>query len=443
MRNLLFYTLSFCSEYKIIEMLDRIQDNNTFGTNSKLTNQTWPLFTLAFIRLFYVSIFERALANYLYFVVDISASALGFISAVGSLVYIIGPVFGQFITKRFLGIRNALILNCILTVGLTGAQIIYPELWFLIICRILLGLIMGLFWPNCTYLLSKWQKIDSKEKSKKNFALFNYSWNAGFIGGLVIGFIWAFTWNDYFAMITSWLISFLLIPVSFFLGKDTEIETSEKIVIYQSEDPLSHLDLKEDLTINSHTPMLIFPVLFSWISIVFLSISKTIFIFGYPVILKAFENPSYLTYLVQGGLQFFQLLGLTWINYMKPYTRKITTLLSVPLIVVVALTIILVDHLLFTSIVIIFVGLFLGLIHGCGMKIMLEYGTAENTSKYATINEILIGIGFGLTPIIAGYVVEVFLYGIFVFEVFFGLVVLLSLLFLSRNVKRRNPNNKE
>ncbi|MFX1501505.1 MAG: MFS transporter, partial [Promethearchaeota archaeon] len=311
------------------------------------------------------------------------------------------------------------------------------------ICRILLGLAMGLFWPNCLTLLSKWQGIDSKEKSKKNFSLFNLSWNSGYIGGLFIGFIWALMWNDFFAMIISWLISFILIPVGFFLEKDVEIETSEKLIIYQSEDPLSHLDIKEDLSVNSHTPMIIFPVLFSWISIIFLSISKPIFIFGYPVILKAFKGSSSLTYIVQGGNQLFQLLGLTWVNYMKIHTRKIATLASISLVTLLALTIFLVDDILYITIVIPFVGLFLGLVHGCGMKIMLEYGTAENTSKYATINEILIGIGFGLTPIIAGYVVEVFIYGIYVFEVFFGLIVILPLIILSRNVKRENTNNEE
>jgi len=76
------------------------------------------------------------------------------------------------------------------------------------------------------------------------------------------------------------------------------------------------------------------------------------------------------------------------------------------------------------------------------MKIMLEYGTAENTSKYSTINEVLIGVGFGLTPIIAGYAVEVYLYGIHVFLTFLGLVVFIILIFLSRNVKRENFHNE-
>jgi len=442
MREALFYILILWERFKVMEISTKAQDKNNFANYSSVAYRVWPVFLLAFIRLFYVSIFERALSNYLYFVIDISESTLGFISSAGAITYIFAPLLGQFLTNKYLGIRSALILTSLVTPILTGAQILYPEAWFLITCRILLGLSLGLFWPNCLSLLSKWQKVSSIEKSKKNFALFNFSWNSGFIIGLLVGFVWAFSWNDLSAMVISWLLSFFLIPVSFFIQKEKKIETSKEIIIYQSEDPLSHLDIEEDLVINSNTPMIAYPVLFSWIGITFLAISKSIFIFGYPVLLKAFERPSYITYLVQGGIQFMQLLGLTWINSMKIYNRKLASLIGISVVVLVAFTIFLVEDILYISILTALVGLSLGLIHGCGMKIMLEYGTAENTSKYSTINEVLIGVGFGLTPIIAGYAVEVYLYGIHVFLTFLGLVVFIILIFLSRNVKRENFHNE-
>ena len=219
-------------------------------------------------------------------------------------------------------------------------------------------------------------------------------------------------------------------------------DVSEKIVIYQSEDPLSHLDIKEDLTINSHTPMIIYPVLFSWICILMLTISKSIFIFGYPILVKALlsEEFSYLTYLIQGGLQLMQLIGLTWINSMKIYSRKLASLISIIAITIVTFTIVLFGNIWYISIISAIVGLFLGLIHGVGLKIMLEYGTAKNTSKYATINEIIIGVGFGLTPIIAGYVIEIFLFGIHWFLTFLSPIMLIFLIFLSKNIKREKNN---
>ena len=70
------------------------------------------------------------------------------------------------------------------------------------------------------------------------------------------------------------------------------------------------------------------------------------------------------------------------------------------------------------------------------MKIMLEYGTAKNTAKYSTINEIIIGMGFGITPIITGYVAEINIYAIFMFIVIFGFFILIFLIYLSRNIKK-------
>ena len=410
---------------------------------SSVNYRAWPIFLLTFVRLFYVSIFERALSNYLLFDINIKESVLGFISSTGALTYIIAPIFGQFITNKFLGTRNALILTSILTPFLTGLQIIYPVAWFLITCRILLGLTLGFFWPNCLNLLSKWQRISSIEKSKKNFAFFNLSWNSGFISGLLVGFLWAFTWSDFFAMLISWLLSFLLIPVSFFIIKDKKPLSSKEIVIYQSEDPLSHLDIEEDLVVNPQTPMIVYPVLFSWLSIMFLTISKSIFVFGYQFLVKNLlsDEFSHLTYLVQCGVQMMQLLGLIWINSMKIYSRKLASLISIILIAIVAFTIILIGDIWYISIITAIVGLFLGLIHGVGMKIMLEYGTAENTSKYSTINEIIVGIGFGLTPIIAGYVVEIYIFGIHWFLTFLGPIILISLIFLSKKIIRKKKNN--
>ncbi|MHA2185514.1 MAG: MFS transporter [Promethearchaeota archaeon] len=409
------------------------------NNNSPHNYRTWPIFLLAFIRLFYVSIFERGLSNYLLYDIGIRESTLGFISSAGAITYIFAPILGIFLTKKFLGVRKALILNSILTPLLTGVQILYPEAWFLIICRVSLGLSMGLFWPNCLNLLSKWQKVSTLERSKKNFGAFNFSWNFGFIGGLLVGFVWTLFLSDYFAMMIAWILSFSLIPVSFFIKGEEKSENGEEPIIYQTEDPLSHLDIEQDLKINPQTPMIIYPILFSWAGIAFLTISKSIFNFGYPILLKDFfpvNTPSFMTYLVQGGMQLMQLGGLTWINSMKIIKRKTASLISVLLVMVGALAIILVGNIWYISVITAVIGLFLGLIHGTGMKIMLEYGTAKNTTKYSTINEILIGAGFGITPIITGYVVETQIYAIHVFVIILGIFIFLFLLYISRNVKK-------
>jgi MFS family permease len=398
--------------------------------------KAWPIFLLSFIRLFYVSIFERALSNYLLFDIEIPKSTLGFITSAGALTYIVAPIIGQFVTKKYFGIRTALIFSSIMTPLLTGAQIFYPAPWFLILCRISLGLTMGFFWPNCLNLLSKWQRTSSIEKSKKNFALFNISWNSGFILGLILGFVWALFWSDFLAMIIAWMLSFLLIPVSFLINKGSKHDSLGEKVIYQTEDPISHLDIEEDLMVNQNTPMVIYPILFSWTAILFLTISKSTFAFSYPILLKAFEGPSYLTYLIQFGLQSTQLIGLTLINSMNVYRRKLASFTGVIFVAVLAFGILFIRDIIYISIVSASIGLFLGFVHGTGMKIMLEKGAAQDTSKYATINEVLIGAGFGITPIITGFVSEVSIYPVFAFIGIFGLVILTLLIYLSRTVKK-------
>lgn len=411
------------------------QDEKAVMNRSSEDYRAWPIFWLAFVRLIYFSIFERALSNYLYFVVNINESTLGIITSAGAIAYIFAPIIGQVITSK-IGVRNALILSSLVTPLLTGAQMIFFEPWYLITCRVLLGLTMGLVWPNFLNLLSKWQNNSDIERSNKNFRNFNFSWNFGFIFGLLIGYIWAFTWNDYFTMVISWSLSFLLIPISFFLKKESRTQLLDGTSERQLERFTSEENLKVSSDLKSITPMIVYPILFSWLGILFLATSKSIFMFSYPVFLKTASHPSYLTYIVQAGLQLAQVIGLTWINVMKIHRRKISVLVSTSAVIMISTSIIFIGDIWYISIIIMIVGLFFGLIHGTALKIMLEYGTAKNTAKYSTINEIIIGMGFGITPIITGYVAEINIYAIFMFIVIFGFFILIFLIYLSRNIKK-------
>lgn len=414
-----------------MSLSSRSSDNKSNHPQNSI--RAWPLFAISFIRLFYVSIFERALQNYLYFNIGISESTLGSISSAGAIAYIFAPLIGQQITKKT-GIRNALILSAVLTPFLTFAQTIFFEAWYLITIRVFLGLVIGLNWPNCFNLLSNWQKISSPHQTKKFFNYFNFSWNSGFIGGLLVGYLWAFVWSDYLAMMISFCMSFLLIPFSFFLQKVPKGGYREEIPIEQVIEKLP--PVKEDHDPKIETMMLAFPVLFSWISLVILSITKSTIMFSYPVFIKSFdENLSDLTYLVQAGIQIGQVMGLTVINSINPPKRKFAALFSVLTLSAIASSFLVFRNILMITILSMASGLFFGLLHGVSMKIMLDYGTAKNTTKYSTLNEIIIGMGFGLTPIIAGYVAEVDIYLMYAFIVFLGIGIFFFLCYLSRNVK--------
>ncbi|MBY9010694.1 MAG: MFS transporter [Candidatus Lokiarchaeota archaeon] len=409
-----------------------------YGDTDKCDNlfsyRAWPIFILAFCRLFFISIFERAFQNYIYFYQDISESMLGIISSAPLIAYIFGPIIGHFITLK-LGIRNSIMVSAICTPILVGAQIIYFEPVYLIIIRVINGLLLGVFWPNCYNLLSRWQSVSSDAKSNKNFRQFNFSWNLGFIFGLLVGFFWAFALDEYFAMTFAFILSFSLPLFSLFLKKESELNHVDSNFINKNNDPKLKRNIKPQDLQNSNNKMIAYPILFSWIAIVAYAASKSMFRFSYPVFLKITDSPSYFTYLIQLSIQVGQLLGLTWSNSMKINSRKISVFASLIMIVFSSILIILVQNLLYISIITASIGLFIGLIQGTSLKIMIDYGAANYTKKYSTINEVLKGIGFGLTPIAAGFIAEINIYGVFVFLTILGVIVFIPLLYLSRNIK--------
>ena len=394
----------------------------------------WPIFLLSFCRLFFISIFERAFQNYIYFDQNVSESMLGIISSAPLIAYIFGPILGHLITKK-LGIRNSIILSAIGTPFLIGAQMIYFEPIYLISIRVINGLLLGVFWPNCYNLLSRWQTVSSDTKSNKNFKRFNFSWNLGFISGLLVGYFWAFALDDYIAMTFAFVISFSLPIFSFFLKKESGLNNVDRNFMNINDDPNLKGNTKHQDQQNSNNKMIAYPILFSWIAILIYAASKSVFRFSYPVFLKISGSPSYFTYLIQLSMQIGQLGGLTWSNSMKIYSRKISVFTSLLMIIFSSIAIVLVQNIIYISIISASIGIFIGLIQGTSLKIMIDYGAAENTKKYSTTNEVLKGIGFGLTPIAAGFIAEINIYGVFVFLIIFGASVLIPLIYLSRNLK--------
>jgi MFS family permease len=389
---------------------------------------------ISFCRLFFISIFERAFQNYIFSYKNVSVSMLGIISSAPLIAYIFAPILGHLITKK-LGIRNSIVLSAISTPILIGAQMIYFDPVYLIIIRVINGLLLGVFWPNCYNLLSKWQSVSSDAKSNKNFRNFNFSWNLGFISGLLVGLFLAFALDEYFAMIFAFIISFTLPFFSLFLKKESEFNHVDESLLDKNDENNPKRNIKIFDKQNSNNKMIAYPILFSWIALIIYATSKSVFRFSYPVFLKESGIPLYFTYLIQLSIQVGQLGGLTWSNSMKLYSRKISVYVSLIMILLSSIAIVLIQDIIYISIISASVGLFVGLIQGTSLKIMIDYGAAKNTKKYSTINEVLKGIGFGLTPIAAGFIAEINIYGVFVFLIILGASVLIPLLYLSRNIK--------
>jgi len=418
----------------ITEDTPSFQYGDADGHENLFSYHAWPIFILSFCRLFFISIFERAFQNYIFFYQNVSVGMLGIISSAPLIAYIFGPILGHLITKK-LGIRNSIILSAITTPILIGAQMICFDPFYLIFIRVINGLLLGVFWPNCYNLLSRWQSVSSDDKSNKNFRHFNFSWNLGFISGLLVGYFWAFSLDEYFAMTFAFIISFSLPLFSLFLKKESELNHVDRNFIVKNDDTKLKRNIKPQDQRNSNNKMIAYPILFSWVALLFYAASKSVFRFSYPVFLKASGSPSYFTYLIQLSIQVGQLLGLTWSNSMKFHSRKISVFASLIMIFISSIATIIVQNIIYISIITATIGLFIGLIQGTSLKIMIDYSAANNTKKYSTINEILKGIGFGLTPIAAGFIAEINLYGVFIFLIIIGVIIFIALLYLSRNIK--------
>jgi len=416
----------------ITEDTTSFQYGDSDRCDNLISYRAWPIFMISFCRLFFISIFERAFQNYIFSYKNVSVSMLGIISSAPLIAYIFAPILGHLITKK-LGIRNSIVLSAISTPILIGAQMIYFDPVYLIIIRVINGLLLGVFWPNCYNLLSKWQSVSTK--SNKNFRNFNFSWNLGFISGLLVGFFWAFALDEYFAMIFAFIISFTLPFFSLFLKKESEFNHVDESLLDKNDENNPKRNIKTFDKQNSNNKMIAYPILFSWIALIIYATSKSVFRFSYPVFLKESGIPLYFTYLIQLSIQVGQLGGLTWSNSMKLYSRKISVYVSLIMILLSSIAIVLIQDIIYISIISASVGLFVGLIQGTSLKIMIDYGAAKNTKKYSTINEVLKGIGFGLTPIAAGFIAEINIYGVFVFLIILGASVLIPLLYLSRNIK--------
>lgn len=385
--------------------------------NSNKSYKTWPLFTIAFIKTFANAIYSLALSNYLIYEKGMASSLVGTISSATAIAYIFGPLFGNKI-KDLIGIKNSIIFSSIASTLFIVLQLLFFEPWILISTRILDGIIIGMFWPNLLIVISSWQKVSTEGESELNFKKFNKSWSFGLIGGFGAGYIIVSFLNDYIAILISLGIGVLMIPIAFICEneiKHEEIALVKTIRIGHEED---------QPVIQSVFPATIFPIVLSWIGVIFITSSKAIFSFSLPFFLSDAGWDSQWVYLITLTVQLFQMISLNRVASFKIRNKQLIFPIGIFGISILALCVILFQSIYIVLFTTILIGLMVGLVQGICMKIMLDWGTKTGSSKYSTLNEILVGAGFGLTPIIAGYVVEVNIYANFAFVSIFSVVVL-------------------
>jgi len=375
---------------------------------------------------------------------------IGLISASTALAYIITPFLGQWIAK-LIGKRQAIILSLFLTSISFTSQVIFFIPTVLLVMQLLEGISLGLFWPNVMMEISMWQKISTKEQSDQNFKNFNTSWNLGLLGGFVIGFFLVIFWeNDFIALIVACVLVFCLIPLGFLLEREDKIIQIEKQPneILLNKSPI----LKDDHLLDDKKPEkklpkislthILFPAFIAWTLNLYFTTAKSMYNFIFPFNLKSANFQSYWRYFFIFFQQLLQVIAINWIGTQSIRRKKHLTQWMLVFDTFCAILMIFSDNIYLIISATVLLGLSTGLKQGLVMRINFDYSTKTGNSKNITIGELTAGIGFGITPIWVGVLVNInYQYSYIILAALSSIVLIIYLLSL-RNIDLENTIKK-
>jgi len=408
--------------------------------------RTWPLYLLVGLKTLCQSLFFSALPNYLIYTINMDPELIGVISASTALAYIITPFLGQWIAK-LIGKRQAIILSLFLTCISFTSQVIFFIPTVLVVMQLLEGISLGLFWPNVMMEISMWQKISTKEQSDKNFKNFNTSWNMGLLGGFVIGFFLVIFWeNDFIALIVACVLVFCLIPLGFLLEREDKIIQIEKQPneILLNKSPILKDDhLLDDKKSQKKLPKIslthiLFPAFIAWTLNLYFTTAKSMYNFIFPFNLKSANFQSYWRYFFIFFQQGLQVIAINWIGTQSIRRKKLLTQWLLVFDTFCAILMIFSDNIYLIISATVLLGLSTGLKQGLVMRINFDYSTKTGNSKNITIGELTAGIGFGITPIWVGVLVNInYQYSYIILAALSSIVFIIYLLSL-RNIDLEN-----
>ncbi|TFH29129.1 MAG: MFS transporter [Promethearchaeota archaeon] len=272
--------------------------------------------------------------------------------------------------------------------------------------------------------ISIWQKYSTEEQNNLNFKRFNQSWNFGLLGGYIIGFILVREFhNDLIALVSAVTMVFILIPIGFFVDSEKKLRSyalnlpsqvqldkkkflKNKVEEYDSllkkpEESFSKLGKNSNLYLHIAIPAII-----AWVLNLGYTTSKSIFNFNFPYNLKDATIGSEWRYLFVFAQQLLQTIGLNLIgplNLRKKH-RLVQVSLLFDLIMIIGMAIF--GNIYYIIVATIMMGFTTGLKQGLVMKINFDHSSYTGDSKYINIGEIVAGIGFGITPLWLGVLIN-------------------------------------
>ncbi len=380
----------------------------------------WAVYAAAFARTFSYAIYGVALLNYLIYFQHVPQEIMGLIISANPLAFILGPLLAFPFTRRF-GIRNTVLFSCIASVVLVGLQIISFDPWVLVLLRALDGFFTGFFWPNLQHEVSNWQRADPKTNGDQYFHTYAMSWNWGILLGDIVGYVIVFTGNgnEYAALISAWGAMLFMIVCGVAMEKSyVSLQfLHQKGMAVMVKIPPEHISLPNETNLLAHTEdpepdasasarpksiLLAFPALFYLLGTLIYAYIKNFYPVVYPLALNSAGGASYWVYLVTFGHQAVQMIAVSRWTTKGIRAGYNAWFWSMIVNIACAACLWVFPDLYLLTIAFILNGVLSGLLYNFTSKIMLEYGAATGSLRYATFYEFYNGIGFGISPILAG-----------------------------------------
>jgi MFS family permease len=156
--------------------------------------------------------------------------------------------------------------------------------------------------------------------------------------------------------------------------------------------------------------------------------------FIFPFNLKSADFQSYWRYFFIFFQQLLQVIAMNWIGTQSIRRKKLLTQKILIFDTLCAILMIFSDNIVLIISATVLLGLSTGLKQGLVMRINFDYSTKSGNSKNITIGELTAGIGFGITPIWVGVLVNInYQYSYIVLACLSSIILIIYLLSL-RNV---------
>ena len=360
--------------------------------------RVFPILFLAFMRVgLGVSI---GLAIPLYYIdIGLEPGIIGVITSGTAMSYLVSPLIFKNLYKK-IGVKFTIILSCI---GFLIIQIILQFTLDPLIVYILLildGIFMGSFWPVLMTVISTISKLDEynqndllKDRLMKRYSL---AWNFGGIFSFILGTLVLFFIENILLMFifsllfaTSGLIFALLI-------QEPENNLDGDIVLPLDE-RVKSIPKREDISFPVFLPLLMICVYGFLIGGLGLA---------YPIKSELLDFPlftNYLFYFFRMSTQTATLSKTMDLNVKK--IKKMILFSNIVLIISFILMGLNYNIIIFGILFCLF-GSFNSFFYTLSFKLTVFKNIAKNTSKYSVYFEIMVGIGFFLSPILTGLIAE-------------------------------------